>query len=133
MPAPKMPKAVRELRGTADRNKHRDNQNAPVPERGIGPAPDYFTKGEVEVWDYLVTVMHPGVLGEPDRPTFEIMAKLFYRFRHGEHGKDAVIPQLVAAELARLDSIMGRYGMTPSDRQKIVVKKGKDKTGFEVF
>lgn len=131
MGSPKKPMALRELHGTANRNKQRNNDDAPVPTRGIGPAPEYFSEGEREVWDYLVTIMHPGVLAEPDRPTFEVMAKLFYRFRHGTFDKEAPIPALMAAELTKLCSLMSLYGMTPSDRQKIVVPKGEKKNNFE--
>ena len=129
----KQPQALRELHGTANRNKHRDNQDAPEPKAGIGPAPDYFDDEQSEVWDYLVSTCPPGVLGDSDRPTFEVMVILFWRFRNGEYDKDAKIPQLNGAELSRMDSLMGRYGMTPSDRQKIVIPKQEKKNPFESF
>jgi len=132
MGAPKKPMAVRELHGTAHRNKQRNNDDAPQPERGIGPAPSYFTEAEVEVWDYLVTIMHDDVLKEPDRPTFEVLAKLFYRFRYGTFDKEATIPALMAAELNKMVGIMSLYGMTPADREKIKVKKKSERNPFDV-
>lgn len=130
MGAHKKPDALRQLHGTADRNKHRDNQNQPVITRGIGPAPDHFTELQSDTWDYLVSVMFAGVLAESDRPTMEMMSVLFYRFRHGDYEENSVCPALNGVELSRLDSLMGRYGMTPSDRTKIVVPKAEKANPF---
>jgi hypothetical protein len=131
MGAHKKPTEIRELHGTHNRNKHRDNPNQPKAEGGIGPAPKHFTEQQVECWDYLVGCMFIGVMGKSDRPTMEMMSVLFHRFRYGEYDKEAVIPALNGAELSRLDSLLGRYGMTPSDRSKIVVPKEDDKNEFE--
>ena len=130
MGAHKKPQAIRELNGTANRNKHRDNQNQPKVVRGIGPAPDHFTEMQSDIWDYLVSVMFAGVLAESDRPTMEMMSVLFYRFRHGDYEEQSVCPALSGVELSRLDSLMGRYGMSPSDRTKIVVPKKDDANPF---
>jgi len=40
---------------------------------------------------------------------------------------------LAVGELARMDSIMSRYGMTPSDRTKIIVPKSEKKNPFEAL
>jgi len=84
-----------------------------------------------DTWDYLVSVMFAGVLKISDRPTMEMMTVLFYRFRHGDYEENSVCPALNGVELSRLDSLMGRYGMTPSDRTKIVVPKQEKKNVFE--
>lgn len=133
MGAHKKPQAVREMQGTADRNKHRDNQSQPKVTRGIGPAPEHFTELQSDIWDYLVSVMFAGVLSISDRPTMEMMAVLFYRFRHGDYEENSVCPALNGVELSRLDSLMGRYGMTPSDRTKIVVPKQEKENVFKGF
>lgn len=131
MANPKKPMAIRELHGTAHRNKQRNPENPVEITRGIGPAPERFTEQQSEVWDYLVSIMFAGVLAESDRPTFEILAVLFHRFRYGTYEEDATCPALAVGELNRMDSIMSRYGMTPSDRAKISVPKGEKKNGFE--
>ena len=133
MPNPKKPTALRELHGTANRNKQRNSPSPPEIVKGIGPAPEYFNELESRTWDYLVSIMFAGVLAESDRPSFEMMAKLFYRFRHGSYEDGAVVPALAVGELARLDSLFSRYGMTPSDRTKIVVPKGEKKNAFEAL
>lgn len=130
MGAPKKPAALRELHGTAKRNKHRDNQSQPEVTRGIGPAPDHFTDDQRKVWDYLVSIMFAGVLSESDRPTMELLAILFWRFRKGEYGDDAEVPALAVGEMTLMNNIMAKYGMTPSDRTKIVVPSAKPKNPF---
>ena len=128
---PRKPQALRELHGTAKDHPGRQNQNQPEVTRGIGPAPDHFTELQSDTWDYLVSVMFAGVLAESDRPTMEMMSILFYRFRHGDYEENSVCPALNGVELSRLDSLMGRYGMTPSDRTKIVVPKQEKTNPFD--
>ena len=131
MGAPKKPMALRQLHGTAHRNKQRNSPSPVKITRGIGPAPKHFSEQQSDTWDYLVNVMFAGVLAESDRPTFEVLSVLFHRFRYGAYGDDAILPALAVGELARMDSIMARYGMTQSDRTKIVVPKSEDKNPFE--
>lgn len=133
MANPRKPMALRELHGTAKDHPGRQSPNPPEITKGIGPAPDYFNELESDTWDYLVSIMFAGVLAESDRPTFEVLTRLFYRFRYGSYEEGAVVPALAVGELARLDSIMSRYGMTPSDRTKIVVPKGEKKNAFEAL
>jgi hypothetical protein len=131
MANPRKPQALREVQGTAKDHPGRQNLDQPKVIKGIGPAPEHFTELQSDVWDYLVSVMYAGVLAESDRPTLEMMSMLFYRFRHGTYEEDTVCPVLNGVELSRLDSLMGRYGMTPSDRTKIIVPKQPDKNPFE--
>lgn len=126
----KKPALLKELNGSAAHDPGRVNQNAPVPARGIGPAPDHFCEARVELWDYLVRIMHPGVLGEPDRLTFELMVELYYRHRFGDREKDSVLPVLNGGEMNQLISLAARFGMTPADRQKISMPEGKKKNAF---
>jgi hypothetical protein len=133
MGAPKKPMALRELHGTANRNKQRNNDDAPTPERGIGPAPAHFNELQSDIWDYLVGVMFAGVLGSSDRPTFELLTVLFWRFRHGGYEQEATIPALAVGEMTLMNNIMAKYGMNPSDRQRIVVPKGEKKNPFELL
>lgn len=122
----KLPAAVRELHGTAHRNTHRDNADAPVPTRGIGPPPNHLTAVEAMVWDEVVAIAHPGVLGESDRVSFEVLVKLLVDFRYSEF-------PMPAAQLSQFVGLLGRYGMTPSDRQKIKAPKDKGASKFGRF
>jgi|TARA_B100001105_G_scaffold141225_1_gene113128 hypothetical protein len=124
MAANKKPTALRELQGTANRNKHRDNQDPPVVTRGIGPAPKYLNDAQSEIWDEIVSGMYSGVLGEADRLALETLTRLVYTMRTD-------FEEMSAAKLSQLSTMLGRFGMTPSDRTKIVVPKKDDKkNGF---
>lgn len=125
----KKPMALRELHGTANRNKQRNNTNAPKPKRGIGPPPEHLSAAQARAWDYLVSVMFEGVLGESDRPTMEILACLFARFRAVNYD-DLEAKTLSGTELAMLQKIMASYGMSPADREKITVEKQEEKNPF---
>ena len=129
---PRKPMAIRERQGTAKDHPSRQSANPPEITKGIGPSPKHFNKQQNECWDYLVSVMFVGVLAESDRPTFEVMAVLFARFRYPDYSDESVNPPLAVGELARLDSLFSRYGMTPSDRTKIVVPKQEAVNPFDV-
>lgn len=123
MPRNRTPMAIREVTGTAHRNKHRQNPNEPKPVNGIGPAPSHLTELQKTIWDEVVAVSVPGVLGDTDRLALEVLAKLIDTMRRD-------FESMTAAQITQLINLCGRFGMTPVDRMKIQVP-GKPKTnGF---
>lgn len=126
MGAPKKPTALRELHGTANRNKQRNNPGEPVPTKGIGPAPDHLPEDMQLLWDEVVGHMYAGVLGEADRIALETMVRLIHRMRND-------FDEMTAAQLSQLTGLLARFGMTPSDRTKIVVPKKERENPFEGF
>lgn len=126
MPNPKKPQALRELHGTANRNKHRDNDSQPTPTRGIGPAPKHLNELEAAAWDEIVGNLYVGVLGEGDKFALETLARLVVEMRTN-------FELMPAAKLTQMINLFGRFGMTPSDRTKIVVPKQKETNPFERF
>lgn len=68
--------------------------------------------------------MYAGVLGEADRLALETLTRLVYVMRSD-------FEEMSAAKLSQLSTMLGKFGMTPSDRTKIVVPKGGEKkNGF---
>ena len=124
MGAPRKPAALRELHGTANRNNHRDNLNQPEVKRGIGPATTMLSEYEQAIWDEVVGQMYAGVLGEADRIALEMMCRLIGEMRLN-------FEEMTAAKITQLSQLLGRFGMTPSDRTKIVVPKEQDSNPFE--
>ena len=124
MGAPRKPTALKQVQGTDKRNKTRMNLNEPTPVRGIGPAHKLLTEYEQEVWDEIVGISYRGVLGEADRIALEMMCRLVaeMRLNYGE---------FTAAKLTQLSQLLGRFGMTPSDRTKIVIPKKENQNPFE--
>lgn len=124
MGAPKKPSALKAVQGTDQKNKDRMNPNEPTPSRGIGPANKTLTGYEKEIWDEVVGISYAGVLGEADRIALEMMCRLIAEMR-----LDFV--EMTAAKITQLSQLLGRFGMTPSDRTKIVVPKQKESNPFE--
>lgn len=128
MPTPTKPQALRELQGTAKDHPGRQNKNQPVPTKGIGPANrpgcgSNLNDAEQAIWDEIVSISYSGVLGEADRLALEMMCRLVNEMRTN-------FEEMTAAKITQLSNLIGRFGMTPSDRAKIVVPSGKKKNGF---
>ena len=124
MGAPKKPTALKQLQGTDKRNKTRMNPDEPVPARGIGSPNKNLTAYEQEIWDEIVGISYRGVLGEADRIALEIMCRLVAEMRLN-------YAEFTAAKITQLSQLIGRFGMTPSDRTKIVIPKEKNANAFE--
>lgn len=119
------PTKIHQLRGSDKKNpqRFRGRENEPQPQGGIGPAPDHLSEPEQKIWDEVVDLMPPGVLGDTDRLALEQMVRLVYESRYGE--------EFNAAKGTQLMGYFGRFGMTPSDRAKISVPKGDKKDPWE--
>ena len=117
------PQALRELHGTADRNKHRTNQEQPIAERGIGPATNELNKAEQKIWDEVVGHCYAGVMKSGDRIALETMCRLIHEMRTN-------FADMTASKLTQLTNMLGRFGLTPSDRTKIIVPKVEKANGF---
>jgi len=118
------PQALRELNGTAKDHPDRQNPDQPIPTRGIGPAHKILSEYESEIWDEIVGISYPGVLGEADRIALEMMCRLVAEMRTN-------FDDMTAAKITQLSGLVGRFGMTPSDRTKIVIPKKENYNPFE--
>lgn len=124
MGRPRTPTNVLDARGAFDKNPNRKREDPEV----AGPlkgAPGHFTAEQIDIWKELVKAAPKNVLTESDRFALEIAALLLQQFR-----LDPI--EFTAAKLVRLETLLGKFGMTPSDRAKVAgpVKK---KTGGNPF
>ena len=119
----KKPTALKVAGGTDKRNKQRHNQNEPDCIGVLGPPPDHLDDEQKELWDELHGLVHDKVAGQADRIAFEIMVVLLHDFRK-------YYVDFSGAKLARLEAMLGKFGMTPADRTKIVVPKAKKQNAF---
>lgn len=123
MGAPKKPTVLKELNGSAKKNPQRMNKNEPVPEFGIGEPNKNLNEFEKLIWDEVVGISYAGVLGEADRIALEMMCRLIGEMRLN-------FEEMTAAKITQLSQLIGRFGMTPSDRAKIVIQGGEKKNKF---
>lgn len=124
MGSPRKPTALKKLQGTDKQHPERLNENEPVPVRGIGPNHSSLTEYEAAIWDEVVGISYAGVLGEADRIALEMMCRLIAEMRLN-------FEEMTAAKITQLSQLLGRFGMTPSDRTKISIPKEKNKNAFE--
>lgn len=124
MGAPRKPTVLKEIQGSAKQHPGRLNKNEPLPVRGIGPAHKSLGEFEKEIWDEIVGISYAGVLGEADRLALEMMCRLTADMRLD-------YSEFSAAKMTQLSQLCGRFGMTPSDRTKIVIPKADKKNTYE--
>lgn len=118
MGRPRTPSNILDARGAFDKNPNRRRVDEPEPNGDIGEPPERLTEDQRAAWSEIVSTCANGVLCQSDRIAVEVAAVLLAMFRADPSG----IP---GAKLARLDSLMARFGMTPSDRSKVSAPKAK--------
>lgn len=123
MARPLTPTSVLEQRGAYEHDPQRRSTRDNEPEgRGVlGDPPERFTLLEREAWTELDLLAPEGVLTGSDRVVVEMYCHLVARMR-GDHDPEHAQPRpLKAAEVTQLLNILGRFGMTPSDRARLKV------------
>ena len=69
-----------------------------------------------ECWDEIAANVAPGVLTAADRISLEIASELLFEFRINPF-------DFASQKLTRLESLLAKFGMNPSDRSKMSVGK----------
>ena len=129
MARPRKATNVLQLNGAFAKNpsRGRDREDEPSPKAGIGPCPSKLKPDEVEAWDYLVSIMPNGVLGDCDRAHLEVAARLF------AYSRRVPVEEWLAANISRLDAMLGKMGLNPADRSKVKAAPSKPKNAFETL
>jgi len=113
MARPRKPTALHLLTGAAEHNpaRMREREGEPVDIRPLGPPPDGMRPDQRAAW-MEIERLAPWLVSA-DRLAVEITASLLATFR--VMGVGGVQPAL----LTRLETMLGRIGLTPSDRSKV--------------
>lgn len=114
------PSNVVALRGGYKKNPQRKRKGEPLPTAGIGAPPKHLTERQRAIWDEVVSICPPGVLGNSDRIALETLVRLIERDRHKR-------AEFKAAERTQMISLLSRFGMTPADRSRINVPRTPEK------
>lgn len=121
------PEHLRAVKGMDKKNPSRRNDNEPQPPvMGIGEPPKHLNENQKDIWNEMVLQMPGGVLGSSDRIAFELIAKLVWESRFNYE-------EFTGAKLAQLNSLLSRFGMTPSDRSKISIPQKKEESRYEKY
>jgi hypothetical protein len=121
MARPRTPTAILEARGAFKNHPNRKRRNEPQTGMGIGPAPDDMTDAEKAVWDEIVAETAPGLMQSSDRRSLEQLVALVAQFREDR----AAFP---VTKHSVLLTLWARFGLTPSDRAKIVLSNGEEQS-----
>ena len=105
-----------ELKGATKVNPERYRSVIPKSNRPLGDYPKKRTTDPVECWNELAAMSIPGVLTGSDRIMMEVLADLLADYR-----KDST--KFASSKMTHLISIMARFGMSASDRNKLGVTK----------
>jgi hypothetical protein len=120
MGRPRTPTKVLQITGAYKAHPERRRNNEPEPSGQIGEAPEHFATQDLrDVWAEFIRITPDGVLTVSDRIHLEVVCQLVIEYR-----SDPV--EFTAAKLTRLESMIGKLGLNPSDRSKVVVP-GKPK------
>jgi len=119
MARPRKPTKVLEMRGAFDKDPQRKRTKEPEPKGDLGQPPKQLSPSAKSAWREFAKQAPDGVFGDSDRVAVEIASVLLAEFREDP-------AEFSAARMARLDSLLGRFGMTPADRSKVVVDKSAD-------
>lgn len=111
MARPRTPTKVLELRGAFAKNPNRAREDA-QDAGALQDPPESLTPDAEEAWHQIVKAAPLSVITESDRFALEIAAILLADFRADPAG-------FPAAKLARLEALLGKFGMTPADRSKV--------------
>lgn len=106
------PSKILELRGAFNKHPDRRRGGEPKPKADIGPAPAHLNEAQAALWDEMVGIALPGVLGDADRWMLEIAVCLMADYRQQPE-------TFTAARVTQLISCLSRLGMTPADRSKV--------------
>lgn len=116
MARPRTPSNVLEMRGAYKKDPKRARNDEPAPEGDIGPCPGYFGQDQIEAWENIVETCHLGVLCRADRLAVEQAAVLLAGFRKNPD-------EVKSSDRSMYLTLLGRFGMTPADRSKVVAPK----------
>lgn len=127
MPRRRTASNVLTLRGAGkkDPQRMRARDREPVPTRPLGKAPAAFTDAEHAAWAYLAARAPDRVLFFRDEVVLALAARLWASI--ASRPMHLVRP----AEMARMESLLSRMGMTPSDASRVAAFQPAEENEFD--
>lgn len=129
MGRPKTPTSILDARQAFRKHPERRRTREPPADGTIGHAPKWFNAEQRDVWNEIKGLINKNILGKSDRLAFEILVTLMYRYRYALRGD---VAPLSNSEFSRLCAMLGKFGMTPSDRASLQLEKPKPKNPFDM-
>lgn len=126
MPRPRTPRAVAELTGRTRHDPQR--YRAAEPETAeLGAAPGHLSPQALAVWQEVTAMAPAGVIRASDAVSLEVLCSLVAEYR-------ASPSEFKTSRIASMLTLLGRFGLSPSDRQKLGVETPrKPENEFDAF
>ena len=118
------PTNVLELRGALTGKKRTERAQEPAPNGDVGSPPKHLTKAQRAAWTEIKRNSPPGVFAKSDPISLEMAAVLVAELREDPK-------EMITSRMARLDSLLSRFGMTPADRSRVTVDKEDEPDGWD--
>ena len=126
MARPRTATAILEARGAFKKDPQRARVD-PEPTGGLRKLPPAnLTADQKKAWNRIVKVAPAGVLMNSDEIMLELAACLLAEFQADPGG-------MQTARLLRLETQLGKFGLSPSDRARIGVEKSPAPNAFDEF
>ena len=124
MVRPRTPSNILALKGAFKKDPQRlkARENEPANKNPIGRPPTWLNKLEKKAWRTIIKECIEGVLGEADRLAVAVASQILTKCMDGKADHQ---------DRTLLLRYLGQFGMTPSERTKIAVPKGKPKNKFD--
>lgn len=119
MARPRTPTKVLDARGAFKRHPERKRGGEPEVRDPLGAPPEDLSPAELRWWHEFAARAPVGVLTAADWPILLMASKLMAEFMFDSTAMNA-------GRLGRLQSLLGTFGMTPSDRAKLSIPKARD-------
>jgi hypothetical protein len=126
MSRPRTPTKLLELKGSFKKNPGRARSDEPVVTESLGSVPGELSDAEIMAWNEIVAYSPMGVLTQADTIEVELAARLLAKIR-------ADFENVNITGLRHLHTVLGKFGMNPSDRSKLGVEKEPVYNPFDKF
>jgi len=110
------PDEVAKLKGADKKNPQRYRKSIPKSDMPVGNAPAGLDKSAAACWFEIQSLAIPGILTAADRVALELLATLLAEYREDAR-------EFPAHKRKDLISLLARFGMTPSDRNRLAIPK----------
>ena len=114
------PAELAKLKGADVKNPQRYKQTVPKSGLPLGNAPDHLSEQAAACWFELSSMAIPGTMTGADRVLLEVLSNLLAEYR-------TCPPDFAVGKYAHLIGALARFGMSPSDRNKLGVDKPDQK------
>ena len=124
MARPRKPTSQLELVGAFKKNPQRSRNSEPECDEAVIQPPFELDADALVAWNFMVDCAVPGILTRIDSAYLALVAKAVAK---------AWQPDAKIDEMYKAGNMLGKLGMTPSDRSKVIVPRKKEVNPYAAY